>query len=124
MTYEEAVAAFEGKFKHVVSDGIHTNDARDEHGNEFQAIYANNKGGKAGIPAQPIMSETSSEAFDKWLENALDSIPGGMITLYWRVMPQCLSVPGRDGCYVFARASFSSKEPKPKPVEEAPATNE
>ena len=118
MTYDEAVAAFEGKFKHVVTSGIHTNDARDENGNEYLAIYANSKNAKAGIPAAPILSDTIEQAYNKWLETALDSVPGGMTTLYWRVMPIIQSTVGREGRYAFARASFSSKEPLPKVANE------
>lgn len=116
MTYDEAVAAFEGKFQHVVVDGIHTNEARDEWNNEFLAIYANNKNSKAGVPASPLKSETAEDAFDKWLEAAMDSVPGGMTTLYWRVMPTIHTHPGREGVFAFSRMSFSSNPPKPKPI--------
>jgi hypothetical protein len=116
MTYDEAVAAFQNKFSHVVEDGIHTNESLDEWGNEYIAVYANNKNAKAGITASPLKSDTAQEAFDKWLETALDSIPGGMVTLYWRVMPTIHSHPGREGVFAFSRMSFSANPPKPKPV--------
>jgi hypothetical protein len=116
MTYDEAVAAFQNKFSHVVEDGIHTNATIDEWGNEFIAVYANNKNAKAGIPASPLKSDTAQEAFDKWLEAALDSVPGGMVTLYWRVMPTIHTHPGREGVFAFSRMSFSANPPKPKQV--------
>lgn len=116
MTYDEAVAAFEAKFQHVVVDAIHTNEARDEWGSEFIAVYANNKNGKAGVPAAPLKSDDADDAFNKWLETALDTVPGGMVTLYWRVMPTIHQHPGREGVFAFSRMSFSANPPKPKQV--------
>lgn len=120
MTYEEAVRAFEQKFKFVVSDGVHTNSARDEWGVEYIPVYANQKNGKSGIPAAPICSSSPEEAIGAWLEAALDSVPGGMVTLYWRVMPVMYEHPGRGGVYAFSRMSFSANQPKTVPAEPLP----
>lgn len=110
MTYDEVVAAFEGKFTHVSRSGIATRTSRDERDSEYLPIYAAQKQQSAGRAPSPIESVDVEAAYDKWLEVALDFIPDGAVTLYWRVMPEVELGPG-GGPFIFARASFSNKAP-------------
>lgn len=125
-TYDNLLAAFEGKFKYVYDEDIQSNESHSYSGIRYDQTYEA-KESRGGKPGEPVVYPDKDAAFEAWFKYAETLIPSNddgptVNTLFWRVKPHVLMHGG--GVYAFASLAFGKSRKngqwnRPVPGDEA-----